>query len=202
MSIWTDGIPDRFLTPVWAVALGLFIGGAYMIYNEIEATVRYYATEPKTAPICYLTKSRKHEPGTKRIPARGARDRSGRSIDDPPKNYDIDKMFLAARACTPDSCDSDARWAYDSALFWYVSARKRHTAGLDRVYGDAGLERARAIYRTPKDRQIEQGMRDLYNADILRINDFKQNREAIAILIMRGGEAFRPCRWNEQPYPE
>ena len=44
------------------------------------------------------------------------------------------------------------------------------------------------------DLDIEQGLRERYNAGIFRIKDFRQNQDAIAILMMAGGKALRPCR--------
>jgi hypothetical protein len=37
-------------------------------------------------------------------------------------------------------------------------------------------------------------LRQRYRAKVFRINDFRQDRDAIAILVLKGGEALRPCR--------
>ena len=133
-------------------------------------------------------------PGRRPIPARGARDRSGHSIDDRVPGFDLDRLTLAQRVCTPSACGREEWKAYRSAMFWYVSTRLQHTSRLDRDYGDEGLARAREIYGSALDRQIEEGLRARYRAKVFRLNDFTQDRDAMIILVLRGGEELRPCR--------
>jgi hypothetical protein len=72
--------------------------------------------------------------------------------------------------------------------------RMQHTRQLDREYGQLGLRRAADIYSEPVDARIENGLRERYRAGMFRINDFRQNKDAIAILVLKGGAALRPCR--------
>jgi hypothetical protein len=39
----------------------------------------------------------------------------------------------------------------------------------------------------------QQGLKERYAAGVFRINDFRQNREAVAILSLSSAEALRPC---------
>lgn len=48
--------------------------------------------------------------------------------------------------------------------------------------------------RTALDRQIEEGLRARYRAKLFRLNDFTQDHDAMTILVLGGGDAFRPCR--------
>jgi hypothetical protein len=192
MSLLEQGLPARFFTRWRAVATGLFIAGAFIVINEAYVKLRYYVSEPTGAPPCYGEP--RNEPGTQMIPARGARDRNGRSIDDRPPTFDLDRLTLAQRVCTPSSCGREQWKAYRSAMFWYVSARLQHMSRLYREYGEAGLERAREIYGGALDRQIEEGLRARYRAKIFRLNDFTQDHDAMTILVLNGGDALRPCR--------
>jgi hypothetical protein len=190
MSLLTQGLPPRFFTRWRAVAVGLFIAGAFIVGNEAYVKLKYYFSEA-TAPACYGTPQLAR---TRPIPARGVQDRHGHSIDDRLAAEDRDRLTLAQRVCTASACGRDEWQAYRSAIFWYVSSRTMHTSRLYRDYGDAGLARAREIYGTAFDRQIEDGLRKRYAKGIFRLNDFKQDRDAMAILILKGGEALRPCR--------
>jgi hypothetical protein len=65
------------------------------------------------------------------------------------------------------------------------------------AYGDNGLRLARSIYSEPVDLQIEKGLRERYEAKLFRINDSRQNRDAMAIMIFKGGAALRSCRRSD-----
>jgi hypothetical protein len=192
MSILEQGLPAHFFTRWRAVATGLFIAGAYIVINEAYAKLDYYVSEPTEAPPCYG--EARHDPGTEPIPARGARDSSGHSIDDRRPGFDIDRLTLAQRVCKPSSCGREEWKEYRSAIFWYVSARMMHTSRLDREYGDDGLARAREIYSTALDRQVEEGLRARYRAKLFRLNDFRQDHDAMTILVLKDGDGLRPCR--------
>jgi hypothetical protein len=82
-------------------------------------------------------------------------------------------------------------------MFWYLSPRLQHTSQLYRSYGDDGLARARMIYRDPLDVKVVDGLRERYTAGVFRLNDFRQNHAAVAILVLKGSEALRPCGKGE-----
>ena len=132
------------------------------------------------------------------IPLVGAPDRNG-----VPNNrrrvgpHDIGNLLDAERACKPGACSSQALREYKSALFWYLEPRLQHIRQLDMAYGDNGLRLARSIYSESIDRQIENGVRERYRANVFRINDSRQNRDAMAILIFQGGAALRSCRTTD-----
>jgi hypothetical protein len=194
MSIFEQGLPAKFFTRWRAVAAGLFAAGTFIVSNEVYSTFCKHLSEPAAAPLCYG--EARHKAGTQPIPAAGARDRNGHAIDDTPPSLDRDRLTLAHQVCAPSACGVEQFKAYRSAIFWYLSARMQHTARLDSDYGDAGLARARALYSTAFDRQIEEGLRARYRSKVFRLNDLTQNRDAISILIFRGGDAFRPCRMS------
>jgi hypothetical protein len=82
-------------------------------------------------------------------------------------------------------------------MSWYLFYRLQQTSQLYRNYGDAGLARARQIYREPIDVRVEQGLRERYAAGVFRINDFRSHRAAFAMIVLKGGDALRPCRVDE-----
>ena len=190
MSLLENGLPAGFFTRWRAVATGLGIAGAVIIVLNIYSTVSYYVSEPKTAPACYGTEQ---VAGKQVIPNRGARDRNGHSVDDRLASFNADQLTLAQRICTAQSCPSQAWKEYRSAMFWYLSSRLQHTSNLYCAYGDAGLMRASEIYREPFDQNIVEGLRQRYAAGVFRLNDFRQNRAAVAILTLRSNDALRPC---------
>ena len=195
MSLLEQGLPSSFFTRWRAVATGLGIGGAVIIALTIYAKIKYYTSEPATAPACYgdgVT------PGKAILPPRGERLRNGGSWDERPDSTESrrdrsERLALASRACTPQSCPREAWGAYRSALFWYLSPRLQHTSRLYLGFGEDGLKRAHDIYREPRDMKIEEGLRERYAAGVFRFNDFRQQRDEITILVLKGGEALRPC---------
>jgi len=194
MSVLEQGLPAGFFTRWRAVASGLAIAGITMVGFSVWANVKYYTSEPRTAPACYGSPQ---VAGKQAIPPRGASDGKGPSVDDRLASFDIDKTTLALRVCTLQSCPSAALKEYRSAMFWYLASRLQHTSNLYRRFGDAGLARAREIYREPIDVLVEQGLRERYAAGIFRLNDFRQNHAAVATIVLKGGDALRPCRVGE-----
>ena len=154
-------------------------------------------TEPTEAPKCYWPKE-SYVPRNETMPLVGAPDRNG-----VPNNRrrmgksDTDKVLAAEKACKPRACSSAALSEYKSALFWYVEPRLQHIRQLDMAYGDNGLRLARSIYAEPIDLLLEKGLRERYQASVFRINDSRQNRDAMAILIFKGGAALRSCRRSD-----
>lgn len=157
-----------------------------------------WSTEPTKAPSCYWA-DEAYAPGQQTMPLAGAHS-SGR-----PNNHrrmsasDTDKVLATEKVCKPGACTAAALFAYKSAFFWYLEPRLQHIRQLDMNYGDAGLRLARTLYSEPIDRRLEQGLRERYQAKAFRINDSRQNRDALAILIFKGGEALRPCRKASTP---
>lgn len=172
-----------------AVLICVVVGGWWGAAPLIDR-----ATEPGLAPKCYWP-DEAYVPRNEAIPLVGTPDRNG-----VPNNrrrvgpYDTDKVLAAERACRPDACSSQALKEYKSALFWYLEPRLQHIRQLDMAYGDNGLRLARSIYSKSIDRQIENGVRERYRAKVFRINNSRQNRDAMAILIFQGGAALRSCR--------
>lgn len=189
-----NGFSDRALTPARAMVAGLFIGGAAIVglwtYGSISHWVK---RDPTVAPACYGADRVNHMAGTK-PPPRNPANRDERLWWNPRGETYVERMIAAGYVCTAKSCDRKAWEQYRSALFWYISERMQRTRQLDSNYGDKGLERARVLFGGKVDLDIEQGLRDRYNAGIFRIKDLRQNQDAIAIVLMAGGRGLRPCR--------
>lgn len=194
MSVIEQGLAAGFLTRWGAIAVGLAAAGVTMVGFDVFARFEKYRSEPSVAPACY---GRPLVGGKQVISPRGSRDAAGYLIDDRSSSIDTDKITLALRVCTPQSCPSGALKEYRSAMSWYLFYRTQQTTQLYRNYGDAGLARARQIYREPIDMQIEKGVRERYAAGIFRVNDFRDLRAALAIIVLKGGDALRPCRADE-----
>lgn len=161
------------------------------------ASLRNWGTEPTSAPNCYWA-DEAYMPQNQTMPLMGAPDRNGvpnnrRRMG----NHDIEKILAAEKVCQPGACSQDAAKAYRAAFFWYLEPRLQHTRQLDMAYGDNGLRLARTIYSDAIDVQIEKGLRDRYQAKAFRINDSRQNRDAMAILIFKNGQALRSCRKSD-----
>jgi hypothetical protein len=195
---FTRAIPDRFLSRTGAVVMGLIVGTTLLTGMLAYGWLFRRLTEPTQAPACYWPDVADYTPRNDTMPLRGAKERDGFSPDQRRDAPYVDQLKQAETVCTPASCGGEALKTYRSALYWYLSTRLRDTRRLDSRYGDPGLRRARENYDTPADRQIEEALRVRYRAGVFRINDFRPNRdgnrEAIAILVLKGGAALRPCR--------
>lgn len=190
MSILEQGLPARFFSRRRAVLAGLGIAGAFIIATHLYAKARQHLSEPRKAPICYgdiLTAGQDHVPSFGSIEAKAVDERPAAS------SKQTEQLSRAMEACSTQSCPAKAWNDYRSAIFWYLTPRLQHMSRLYLGYGDAGLIRARRIYQEPLDRKIEQGLKERYAAGTFRINDFRQNREAVAMVVLGSAEALRPC---------
>jgi hypothetical protein len=189
------GFSDSALTPTRALMAGLLIGGTAVVGMWTYGLLaRWLERDPTAAPACYgAERTTPHSAGTKAPPGNPA-DRKEALWWSPRGEQYVDRVVAAAFVCTAKSCDRKAWEQYRSALFWYLSERMRRTRQLDAVHGDKGLERARLLFGGKMDLDIENGLRERYNAGTFRIKDLSQNRDAVTILLISGGRAFRPCR--------
>jgi hypothetical protein len=143
-------------------------------------------------PACVHAHSYYYTPGTKHLPAPGS-DSTDARADWP----EIVRVKDAARVCTAKNCDSAALANYRAALHGYLYLRSYHTRRLDMEYGDAGLARARRLYQSAADLEIEQGLRERYKAKVFWINEKSADEDVLRILIAKGPEALRPCRKSD-----
>jgi hypothetical protein len=189
-------LPDHFFTRGRAVIMGLAVGVTVAAGLLGYGWVHRRVTEPAQPPDCYWPRLANYTPGNDSLPLRGARERDG-FVPHQRDQRGVEDIKQAEAVCKPEGCTGEAWKAYRSALFWYLAERQRRTRQLDERYGDAGLRLAGEIYDTAADRQVELGLRVRYRAGVFRINDFRPgrdgNREAIAILVLKGGAALRPC---------
>ena len=193
-----SGSSARFFSPLRAllmcVGAAVVGAGCWFGYGLLVSP----APEPTGAPSCYWAEQA-YVPQNKTMPLTGAPDRNGvpnnRRRMGPPE---VEKVFAAEMACRPGACTGDAFNAYRSAFFGYMEPRLQHIRQLDMLYGDNGLRLARTIYGEAVDQQIEKGFRERYQAKAFRINDSRQNRDAMAILIFKGAAALRSCRKSDQ----
>jgi len=175
------------------VVAAVLTAGAWWGYGSLAN----WATEPTSAPKCYWADSA-YVPANETMPLVGAPDKNG--VPNNRRRIEasaIDRVLAAEKQCKPGACTSQAAKEYRSAFFWYIEPRLQHTRQLDRMYGDNGLRLARNIYSEPIDRRLEDGLRERYKAKAFRINGSRQNRDATAILIFKGGAALRPCRKSD-----
>ena len=178
------------------VSVAVVTAFAILIFNGIR---QYFASDPAVAPICYGPEQA-YTPRNEVIPLRGAPgERGGESIDLRRDKLYIEQVDQAEQECRVQACGDKQMRRYRSAIFWYLSGRLAHTRRLDREYGQVGLRRAREIYGEAADTRIERGLRERYRARVFRINDFTQYGDAVAIIVLAGGAALRPCRKGDIP---
>jgi hypothetical protein len=197
MSVVSDGGSSASFSPLRGLLLFLGAGGVAAACWFGYGSLKNRATEPTTAPNCYGA-DEAYVPQNQTMPLMGAPDRNG-----VPNNRrrmgtsEAEKVFAAEKVCKPGACDPEALKAYKSAFFWYIQPRLQHIRQLDMLYGDNGLRLARTIYSDAVDLQIEKGLRDRYQAKAFRITDSREDRDAMAILIFKGGVALRSCRKSD-----
>lgn len=190
-------LPARFFSRPRGFATGLAIGivmvGGIWTFNGIRESL---TPDPAEAPACYgATRHQSYVPKNEPVPLRGAPGSRGeRPIDERYDQLYLEQIAAAEKSCNATACSREAFNQYRSAVFWYLSRRMQHTSMFDREHGDRGLRRAREIYSEPADIKFERGLRERYRAKAFRINDFTQDRDAVAILALKDGSALRPCR--------
>lgn len=180
---------------------GLFLGAGVLAAGAFFGwgSIRNWSTEPTSAPNCYWA-DEAYVPQNQTMPLAGAKDRNGQvNTQRRMGQHDIDKVLAAEKVCKPGACTQQAAKEYRSAFFWYIVPRLQHTRQLDMQYGDNGLRLARQIYSEPIDAQLEKGYRERHQAKALRINDSRENRDAMAMLVFKGGAALRSCRKSDLP---
>jgi hypothetical protein len=194
MSLLEQGLPAQFFTRRRAVLAGLGIAGAFIIGSSAYSKMHQYFSEPRRAPICYGDKL---VAGRDPIPAFGSSD--AKVIEERPaaSTNASERLARAMQACSARSCSREDWKAYRSAIFWYLTPRLQHTSRLYQRYGDNGVSRAQRLYRNPLDREVERGLEERYSAGVFRINDFRQNREAVAMIVLGSAELLRPCGVND-----
>jgi len=175
------------------ILAAVLTAGAWWGYGSLVN----WGTEPTSAPKCYWA-DHAYVPANETMPLVGAPDKNG--VPNNRRRVDasaIDRVLAAEKQCKPGACTLQAAKEYRSAFFWYIEPRLQHIRQLDRMYGDNGLRLARTIYSEPIDRRLEDGLRERYKAKAFRINGSRQNRDAMAILIFKGGAALRSCRKSD-----
>jgi hypothetical protein len=197
MSITTGNDSTDGVSPLRGLAF--FIGAGVVAAGCWwgSASVKNWATEPSEAPKCYWA-DEAYVPQNQTMPLIGAPDRNGVPNNRRRMGPDaIENIMAAEKACKPGACPAEAAKAYKSAFFWYIEPRLQHIRQLDMSYGGNGLRLARTIYSEAVDAQLEKGLRERYLAKAFRINDSRQNRDAMAILVFKGGQALRSCRKSD-----
>ena len=163
------------------VIFGAIAGGGWLLQK--------WRGDPTEAPACYWADQANYTPGNAALTLRGD-PKTDRRND---KHAPPETVLEAEAACKVGACTSEGSKTYRSTITSYLSDRLRHTRELDRTYGQAGVRRAAEIYSEPLDERIEKGLRERYRAGVFRIKDFRENADAIAMLVFKGGAALRPC---------
>lgn len=171
------------------IGIGLVVLVA--VVGDMLGFVRRKLAGPPPVPACYNKYSAFYTRGTKALLPRGTPASDARNLSQ------VVRMKDVSRICTAKACDADALKAYRDALHWYLAGRTFHMRKLDIESGDAGLARARELYRTPDDLEIEQGLRERYQARVFWINEGSADEDVLRILLFKGADALRPCRKSD-----
>ncbi len=101
--------------------------------------------------------------------------------------------ILSTRACTAGACGSEQHSALRDAVSRYLDARRAITSELYRRHRNDGLAIADQLFDTAHTKALSQALADLYAQRRLDPAQFGGNRDALALLISKPAEAFRPC---------
>ena len=104
-----------------------------------------------------------------------------------------EQALSLARACTAARCDGDEAAELMRTVWRYLDARRRITSELYQRHRMAGLATADQVFDTPGTQALSQALGQLYAHGRLDPAQFGGNRDALALVISKPAEAFRPC---------
>ena len=99
----------------------------------------------------------------------------------------------AARACQSGWCDSRTRYNMNYSLAHYLAERRAVTTDLYRSEGDAGLAKAAQLFSTPDDVKLASDTASLYAKGRLDPAELHDERDALALVMMKSADSFKPC---------
>ncbi|MGE0054883.1 MAG: hypothetical protein AB7S74_11795 [Hyphomicrobium sp.] len=99
----------------------------------------------------------------------------------------------AARACQSGWCDNRMRYSMNYNLAHYLAERRAVTTDLYRSEGDAGLAKAAQLFSTPDDVKLASDAASLYAKGRLDPAELQDERDALALVMMKSADSFKPC---------
>jgi len=186
-----QGFPHHGLSRGNMYLIGFVIVVLVGFVGDVRNDVTKLFAAPPPVPQCLPRYGGYYPPGIKSLPPAGSPETDARDVSL------VWGVKDAARVCTAENCDTAALANYREALHRYFAARAAHTYRLDRQYGDPGLARARRLYQTADDLEVEQGLRERHRAKVFRINADSFAEQPLRMLLFRGADALRACRTGD-----
>jgi hypothetical protein len=105
----------------------------------------------------------------------------------------VKPALKAAEHCLNVTCNAAAQKSLRGALKQYLAKRRAITAGLFFTGGFDGLDLADRVFSSTEDDELTGALTKLHDAGMLDIASYKEEKEALALIVRKPPAAFRPC---------
>ena len=197
-SLHETGLPPWLFSPRMAVAGGVAFAFLVLLVLNTVSFVRslFDRTDLNSAPLCFAI-SRPIGAGTQLLDRNSYK--SKRMIAE--RNRDVAKVQAASADCQLAACSSAAREGYRAAIRSYLMTRSSAASGSFARHGETGLDFARWIYDEDEDREIIDGLRKRYGANLFDLKTMDDHGHdyiaATRMLLFGNAQAFKPCARGE-----
>ena len=101
--------------------------------------------------------------------------------------------LAAADKCAYGVCDDADRKRMRGLLKMYLSTRRNIAANLYAKYGDDALDKANRVFETDQEDDLLRALKKLHRAGHLDIAAYRDQRDALALFVLKPSQDFRPC---------
>ncbi|MBL8884804.1 MAG: hypothetical protein JNL45_17315 [Hyphomicrobium sp.] len=107
----------------------------------------------------------------------------------------------AVSHCRSGWCDRQTRSQLHQSLTAYLAYRRTVTNSLYQTQGTAGLEEAARLFSSANDVALTEELAALFARGGLSFDDLPEERPALALVLTKPANAFKPCQALRQASP-
>jgi len=105
----------------------------------------------------------------------------------------LQSSLAAAQRCAFESCDAGGLKVLKRELKQYLGKRRIITRNLVNELGDDGLNFAASVFTSERDEDLVAALRTLHASEQLDMASYREEKEALALLVLKPAQSFRPC---------
>lgn len=105
----------------------------------------------------------------------------------------LQSSLAAAQRCAFEGCDVGGLKVLKRELKQYLGKRRIITRNLVNELGDGGLDFAAGVFSSDRDEDLVAALRELHASGQLDISSYREEKEALALLVLKPAQSFRPC---------